>query len=265
MFCVILIVTLVIICLCAAILPPVFILVLRQHTISLVSKTNLSTSVCSTSTCIGSESPYRWSITTILFPFDGNYNDQSGFYSGYAYGTSAPSYSSGTSYVRQAIELYVPSNQYIAIPDVSLRQQSFTIEFWFLISNSGTSVDYGLFSQCGTDSICLGISIRSGRIVVSFDSMNNSTMQLLVGSTVTSVSYWYHVAVVYDATLRQQLIYLNGKIDAITSGTIEAYQGTSVGSVTLIGRSSSFNYPSSNFHGYVDEETVLFCFNPRVK
>ena len=225
------------------------------------SETNLTVSACSTKTCIGSETPYRTSIITALYTFDGTYNDLSGLYSGIAYGSSPPSYSSGTNYIRQSIELYITSNQYIAIPYISFRQQSFTIQFWFLISGSGTSVDYGVFSQCGADLICLSLSIRSGRIILSFDSMN-STGNLLIGSTVTSVSYWHHVTVVYDAIFRQQLIYVNGKIDAMSSGMTDPYRGTSSGVTTLIGRSSSFNYPLSNFHGYDIKYYFHLFLNP---
>lgn len=210
--------------------------------------TNLTASVCSSRTCIGSETPYRTSSVTALFPFDGNYNDLSGMYSGVGYGSSSPTFGSGTNYIRLSMEMYLSNNQYLSVPDMNIRQRSFTIELWFLLFNSGTATDSGLFSQRGSDLVCFGLSIRSGRIVLSFDAMNSSA-SVLISSSITSTSNWYHLAVVYDADRRQQLIYINGLVDAVSSGIVNPYQGAAAGVVTLIGRSSSFNYPSSNFNG----------------
>ena len=169
-------------------------------------------------------------------------------YSGVGYGSSAPSFSASTNYIRLSIEMYLSNNQYLSIPDMNIRQRSFTLELWFLLSGGGTATDSGLFSQCGSDLICFGLSVRSGHITLAFDSMNSSA-NMLIGSSVATVSNWYHVAVVYDADRRQQLIYLNGRVDAISSGMVNPYQGTAPGVITLIGRSSSYSYPSSNFNG----------------
>ena len=210
--------------------------------------TNLTASVCSSRTCIGSETPYRTSSVTALFPFDANYNDLSGMYYGFGYGSSSPTFSAGTNYIRLSIEMYLSNNQYLSIPDMNIRQRSFTIELWFLVASGGTATDSDLFSQCGSDLICFGLSVRSGRIILSFDAMNSSA-SVLISSSITSASTWYHLAVVYDADRRQQLIYINGGVDAVSSGIVNRYQGAATSVVTLIGRSSSFNYPSSNFNG----------------
>lgn len=163
-------------------------------------------------------------------------------------GSPPSSYGVSTAYIYSSLEIKPVKCQYIQIPYMDFRQQSFTIQLWYLIYGSAASIDYGLFYQCGSDSICLGLSIRNDRITLSFDSMNISANILTGGSFIAS-SYWTHVTVVYDAILRQQLICVNGLIDAVSSGITIPYQGTSFGSNTYIGISSAVNYTSSYFNG----------------
>ena len=91
----------------------------------LASFTNITVSVCSNSTCIGRETPYRTTIITVLYPFDGNYNDLTGYATGTPYGS--PIFSSNyPGYISQAVYLPSGSQQYIQIPYVNLSQRSFT-------------------------------------------------------------------------------------------------------------------------------------------
>jgi len=77
-------------------------------------------------------------------------------------------------------------------------------------------------------------------------NINNNT---LIGATVIS-STWFHVTAVYDATKFQQRIYVNGRIDAVSYGIVNPYQGMSSGSTnTTIGRSSSLAYSTTYFNG----------------
>lgn len=213
------------------------------------SVTNITASFCSLTTCIGYETPYRTSIITALYPFDSNINDLSGYNIGIPSGLTALDYTPTTAYIRQAIGLTASNNHYIRIPYINLRQQSFTIQLWCFILNSVSVTDYPLFSQCGSDLICLSISIRNNRVIVSFDSLNNNAT-ILTGASLIPVSVWQHITVVYDAIRYQQLIYVNGQTDAVSYGIIQPYQGSSIGANTYIGFSSSVNYSSSYFNGY---------------
>ena len=131
---------------------------------------------------------------------------------------------------------------------MNFRQQSFTLQLWYLKYGSGTAIDYGLFSQCSFDGICLSLSVRNGRLFFSLDAMNPNG-KILLGRTITIDGYWYHVTVVYDADLRQQAIYLNGRLDAMSADPIEPYQGTTFSANTFIGLGFAVNFTSSYFHG----------------
>lgn len=191
---------------------------------------------------------------------DSNTNDLSGYSIGTAFGLAPLTYSPATSYVRQAIGFNALSNQYIRIPNINFKQQSFTIQLWYFIMSGGISVDYALFGQCSLDSICFSLSIRNSRVTLSFDSLNINA-SILTGATLLPSNTWQHVTFVYDATLYQQLIYINGQTDAISYGLIQPYQGSSVGASTYIGFSSSVNYTSSYFHGYTTTISIYLHFN----
>ncbi|CAF2966962.1 unnamed protein product [Rotaria sp. Silwood2] len=236
------------------IIPPIYIFVIRQ-THSESSFTNITVSSCSTSTCIGKETAYRTSIVTALYPFDGNTNDQTGYSTGMAFGTSTPSFTSGA-YVGQTINLNpTVQQQYVQIPSISLSKQSFTLQAWLYPGSTNTSGDFGIFSQCDSSWICLSLNLRSTRFVFSFDFMN-ATNKTLIGSSSVTLTEWVHVTVVYDAILFQQQIYVDGQIDAVSSAMINSYQGDSSSSTTTIGRSSSFGRGTSYFQGKIDHFTI---------
>ena len=212
----------------------------------LASFTNITVSACSSSTCIGTETPYRTSIVTVLYPFDGNTNDLSGYATGVALGSSTPSFSS-EGYVNEAIRLIASSQQYVQIPSIDLTNRSFTIQAWLYTTTLSSSSDYGIFCQCDVNSICLALNLRNARFTLSFDSMNANN-NTLIGSSIVTSSNWVHVSVVYDATLFQQQIYVDGKIDALSNGIVSAYQGvSSVSTTATIGRSQSFSHGTTYF------------------
>lgn len=185
-------------------------------------------------------------MITVVYPFDGNANDLSGYATGNEYGNPPPTYSTPNYVGTYALKLASASFQYVQIPYVNLAQ-SFTIEVWVYpqVSLAG---DYGIFSQCDSNSKCLSLSLRNGRVALSFDAMN-TTNNTLASSSLIILSYWTHVTVAYNATLFQQQIYINGRIDAITTGTVSPYAGTSSGSITTIGRSASSAYGLSYYQG----------------
>ncbi|CAF2062099.1 unnamed protein product [Rotaria magnacalcarata] len=233
------------------IIPPVYMFVILKIS-SQSSFTNHTVSSCSSSTCIGQETPYRSSQVTALYTFDGNTNDQSGYLSGTASGSPSFVYSS---YVGQAIFLTSSSQQYVQIPNINFFEKSFTLQTWINTGSLSMTNDYGLFSQCDSSSICLSFNFRNGRLVLSFDSMNanNST---LTGSTLISDSDWVHVTAVYDAVLFQQQIYVDGVIDAVSYGIVSAFQGDSTSATTTIGRGSSYSYGTTYYNGKIDHFTI---------
>jgi hypothetical protein len=208
----------------------------------------MTVSACSVSTCIGKETPYRSSIVTALYPFDGNTNDLGGYATGTAFGgiTYTPQ-----GYVSQSTSTLIPASmQYIQIPNINFAQQSFTIQTWLFTPAAITAPsDYAIFGQCDGNSMCLSLSLRNGRITFSFDSMNSASTPLTGESLITSTLSWVHVTAAYDATLFQQQIYVNGEIDAVSHGIVSSYQGISSSSITTIGRSLSYAYPVSYYSG----------------
>lgn len=190
-------------------------------------------SVCSSATAIGQETPYRSSIVTVLYPFDGNLIDLIQNNVGIPFGVSIPS-ALNQGYVNQALSLSSNSQQYVVIPSLNFGQ-SFTLQVWIYLNTISLSADMAIFSQCDSNSICLTLLIRNARFALSFDSMNSSSY--LLGTTLlTSNSIWAHVTVVYDATLRQQQLYVNGRIDAVSIGSVDPYRGTTQGSIANVGR-----------------------------
>ncbi|CAF3733168.1 unnamed protein product [Rotaria socialis] len=232
------------------IIPPVYMFVILKIS-SQSSFTNKTVSSCSSSTCIGQETPYRSSQVTALYTFDGNTNDQSGYLSGTASGSPSFLYSS---YVGQAIFLTSSSQQYVQIPNIGF-SESFTLQTWINTGGLSMTNDYGIFSQCDSSSICLSLNFRNGRLVLSFDSMNANN-NTLTGSTLISDSDWVHVTAVYDAVLFQQQIYVNGLIDALSSGIVSAFQGGSTSATTTIGRGSSYSYGTTYYNGKIDHFTI---------
>jgi hypothetical protein len=81
----------------------------------------------------------------------------------------------------------------------------------------------------------------------------NASNVTLVGQTVLTITsnpaIWAHVAVVYNAELYQQQIYVNGIIDAVSNGIVLPFAGTSSGSITTVGRCLSSAYGASYFNG----------------
>ena len=210
---------------------------IRRENIYLASFTNFTAAVCSVSTCIGRETPFRSSFTTLLYMLDGNTNDAAGSAAGTLFGVTNPSFTTA-GYEGQCLNLAGTSLQYMVIPPASLGQQNFTIQLWFFLNTANLSVDLGLFGQCDPYNVCLSLSIRNGRITFGLDMMNSSSVPL-IGSTLMPAYSWTHVAVTYDATLFQQRIYVNGLIDAISNGMVPSYRGVTFSSTATISRSMS--------------------------
>ena len=216
------------------------------------SYTYLRVSSCVlTTTCIGFESDYPTTSSSILYPFDGNTGDANLVASGSAMGTfSLPTYFVG-SYAGQAIFLNISHEHYVRIPSIDFKNQSFTLEMWILpldaTSVGSSAEDFSIFGQCSTDNICLTLSFRSGRIHLSFDSLSSN--QTLISSTIIPIEMWTHIAVVYDIIVFQQRIYINGDIDTLSMGIVMPYQGSSANTFATIGQAQSAAYLLTTFYG----------------
>ena len=152
---------------------------------------------------------------------------------GIPFGLTIPS-ALNQGYVNQALSLSSNSQQYVVVPSLNF-SQSFTLQVWIYLNSISLTADMAVFSQCDSNSICLTLLIRNARFALSFDSMNSSSY--LFGTTLLNTNgIWAHVTAVYDASLRQQLLYVNGRIDAVSSSSIDPYRGTILGSTATVGR-----------------------------
>jgi hypothetical protein len=187
-------------------------------------------------------------MITVLYPFFGNTLDLSGSLGGTALGLTAPAYTMSWTNT-YSLAVTSTNQQYVSIPYVNLAKQSFTLEVWLYLINNVGQVDYGVFGVCGSDLVCLSLSIRSTRVSLSFDALNNNTARL-TGSSIISYNIWVHVAIVYDSVQLQQMIYVNGQLDSMSTGMVYSYQGSSTGASAGIAVSSSAGYQPSYFNGY---------------
>lgn len=185
-------------------------------------------------------------MNTIIYLLDGNTNDISGYATGNLFGNPIPTYTSSCYIGSFALSLLPSAAQYVQIPYVNLAE-SFTMEVW-LFPQTSLAGDYGIFGQCDANLKCFSLSLRNGRIALSFDALNTTNNTLTSASLVT-LTDWTHITVTYNATLAQQQIYINGRIDATSIDPRAPYAGTALGSVTTIGRSISFAYGLSYFQG----------------
>ncbi|CAF1122109.1 unnamed protein product [Didymodactylos carnosus] len=137
------------------------------------------------------------------------------------------------------------TNSYISVPSTSyfnLNSRSFTFQIWINL-NSLSIGDQPIFSQCTCTTCsnqCLFLIIRSSKLYMGF------TYNDLAGSTTLVTGVWYHVAFVYNYQTLQQIIYLDGVQDAISSNA-QPYLGTN--GTMYFGYSTLL--PSNYFNAYI--------------
>ncbi|CAF1528772.1 unnamed protein product [Adineta ricciae] len=126
-----------------------------------------------------------------------------------------------------------------------------TIEQYVNISNTYLSMDddYGLFVQHQSPSTdqTLHYIIRNFSLYMGFYSDD------LRSSTMIQLNTWYHVAFVYDYSLLQQSIYLDGILDCKRTSS-GPYKGTS--GAIIIGKAESCCISPRNFSGAIDEVSL---------
>ena len=210
----------------------------------LLASTTTTTPMCSI-TCVNTTT----SITSRIafYSFDSNTNDATGVYP--AGGIASPSYVAG--YVGSAIYFDAALLQRLSAPSMSLDSRSFTIEFWFWVSNS-SSVNYAFFGQMSvqnTGQQSLFIVSAAGTPYMGFfnrDTPGNGKLQDNV---------WYHGAFVYDSSTDQQLIYIDGILNVQSVAGLGAYLGTS-GPVTIGGADIYGSLGVPYLTGAIDHLTV---------
>ncbi|CAF3956985.1 unnamed protein product [Adineta steineri] len=159
------------------------------------------------------------------WPLDGNANDLANTHDGILVGNL----SFVVGYIDRAIQC--SGTAYINVSYIDFYRRSFTVEFWFYINNH-MSGHIGLIGECMNSTIheCLHLGLQNGsKPYMGFFSDDSA------GSTIIANYQWYHVAFVYNNTIRQRQIYVNGLLENITlSGSLSptGYLGQS-GQVTI--------------------------------
>ncbi|CAF4258237.1 unnamed protein product [Rotaria socialis] len=202
-------------------------------TVTIVLSILLTKSTGSTSTTTASSvvvSAY-WTFDTTVVDSYGVYNGQ--LVNGTLY-TSASATNMPYVGVGQALDLTATlfNSFMVSSPFFDLSNTSFTIEAWIYIKAS--SSDRGIFGQCSCSTCayqCLYLIIRNNRLYIDFTSNH------LSGSTILYNSTWYHIAFVYNYGTQQQILYVNGVVDAIKSNA-QPYQGQN-GSITIGSKAKS--------------------------
>ncbi|CAF1403930.1 unnamed protein product [Adineta steineri] len=140
------------------------------------------------------------------WPLDGDANDLANTHNGILVGNS--------SFVMGYIDLAIQcsSTAYINVSYIDFYRRSFTIEFWFYIDNH-TGGDIGLIGECmrGDTSTCLHLGLLGGSIPYMGFYFDDSE-----GSTSILNYQWYHIAFVYNNSVRQRQIYVNGLLENIS-------------------------------------------------
>lgn len=187
------------------------------------------------------------SDTNLYWPFDGNINELDNridvtsngnmpFVSPGIYGRGSAIYFNGSKYLNATSS------------KLKLAGNSFTFEIWiYPMSMKSSGTNCGVFGQCQmrNENYCLHIELRSAKPYFGFYLNDCPGITNLTNNT------WYHLAVVYDAVLQTQTIFLNGNVDCNrTAGALKIAENIplTIGIDLFIGN-GKFNY----FHGYMDQ------------
>ncbi|CAF0841683.1 unnamed protein product [Adineta steineri] len=242
-----------------------------------ISTTTQTTSTSSTSTSTTTTNAYcGYSCinTTVsrlssiaFYSFDNNTFDSIGNYSMNA--TFSPSYVPG--WIGSAINFTYNNSQFLSSrTHIPLDSRSFTIDVWFYVTDLTSFKDLGFGGECqlSTNDQCLFLNIRTKLLRIVFFADDT------IGTTSLVINQWYHATFVYDSTIKQQLIYLNGLLDKSATVTHD-FLGTTglftIGGGYIGGDSAPLVY----YSGYIDQfgisyrvktpceiylNAILFCY-----
>ncbi|CAF3748069.1 unnamed protein product [Rotaria sordida] len=154
-----------------------------------------------------------------------------------------------TGYFGQVCSFNASVKQAIYTSFIPLNNVSFTIEAWIKSTGYPNSTDHSIVGLCPSQTTrrCLYINTRNTKLYFGFFSDD------LQGATTISLNQWIHTAFVFDATTKQQTIYLKGVQDGQASAS-SALLMTS-GNFT-IGMNEQVNAPNNYYQGYIDHLSI---------
>ncbi|CAF1199445.1 unnamed protein product [Adineta ricciae] len=217
------------------------------------------------STCLNTTVSRLSSVA--FYTFDNSTLDSVGNYS--MKGNFTPSYVPG--WIGSAIN-FTHSSQYLSTTHIPLDSRSFTIDLWFYATNLTSFRDFGFAGECDSSSTdqCLLLNIRDMKLRLVFFSDDTA------GTTNLTENKWYHATFVYDSTVKQQLIYLDGVLNNIN--TINNHFAATVAPFTIGGGPIGGDaQPFVYYSGYIDHfgiayrvktpceiylNAILFCYFP---
>ncbi|UJR14683.1 hypothetical protein I4U23_001676 [Adineta vaga] len=184
-------------------------------------------------------------FVSLFWPFDGNIYESSNqidtTQNGNVSFVSPGIYGRGSAINFDGSQYLLASSPYL-----NLTSNGFTFEMWIYINKIANTLEHqNLVGQClyTNSSNCLHLTIKGNISFLGFYSNDCS------GSTILSISTWYHIAFVYNATVPRQLIYLNGKVDSNQS----AGRLNPMDSIPLTIGNGLDRSPRRMFFGYMDQ------------
>ncbi|CAF1613412.1 unnamed protein product, partial [Adineta ricciae] len=207
-------------------------------------------------------------ISTIVFyTFDNNTFDTVGNYS--MNETFPVSYVPG--WIGLAVNFIYTDYKYLSTKShIPLNNRSFTIDFWFYTTNLTGFKDLIFVGECQSSTndhrLCLNVRYKLLRLVFFSDDTFAKTNLM--------INRWYHATFVYDSTVKQQLIYLNGVLDRnrTTSNHLSVTVALfTIGGGSAGGDSSPFVYYSGSIDHFgisyrvkspceIYLNAILFCY-----
>ncbi|UJR18015.1 hypothetical protein I4U23_004916 [Adineta vaga] len=189
-----------------------------------------STAIWNGTSCVPSDiktSPSLLPISpnlTALWLLDNNTDDLMNHFNGTLIGNA----SFVTGYVGQAIAL--TNNSYILLSYIDFYLRSFTIELWFY-------------------QLCLHVGLNTD-LTLHFGFWDDDVNSLAT----LSLNQWHHVTFVYDYTLRQRFIYLNG-VSVWLSISYLSGSHTYLGQTGITSFGKVIPFPDQYF-GYIDHVSI---------
>ncbi|CAF3416461.1 unnamed protein product [Rotaria sp. Silwood1] len=222
---------------------------IESSSLNKVGSTTTTTTICGSS-CLN-QSWIDSSGVIAFWQFENSFEDSTNVYNGTS-SSQAPTFVQG--YVGQAASFNASLKTSIYTSFIPLNNISFTVDAWIKQNAEPNPTDYSIVGLCpsSTTDNCLHINIRSKKYYFAFYSDD------LQSVTTASLNRWTHVAFVFYASTRKQMIYINGVLDQsrTASGVLKA----SLSNFT-IGTNLRIRTPNNSFQGYIDQLSI----NGRVK
>lgn len=166
---------------------------------------------------------------------------------GHGYDATNNGATASTGYGRDGFTLN-GTTQDLSAPNLDsvLTVGSFTVEAWIYQASVPSNDNPIVVSCTASTDHCLHLTVRAGKPYFGFGNDDLPSTTALASTT------WYHLAFTYDATTKQQSIFLNGVADSNRTAQ-SAYLGS--GQPTLIGGAPTA-WQTNGFNGVLDEVKV---------